>query len=173
MITNAETINVGVLGINDILQYSRVFTFDYSAVGADSLFYASVLLMAVDKVAGARVFRGCAFNTEVKFTAIVWVRKISAGRANEFGLRWISFAFIASRGAAYSIVAVRSVGIHVSAVYTTGMVVVSGRKPDADRCSSTVVAGVLFVLSFTAACYLVCRRIRNGSDSCCSCVRLC
>ena len=78
MITNAETINVGVLGINDMLNYSRVFTFDDSAVRGESLFYASILLMAVDKVVGARVILGYVFNTEVKLTAIVWVRKISA-----------------------------------------------------------------------------------------------
>jgi hypothetical protein len=78
VITNAETINVGVLGINDILQHTGVFTFDDSAVRADSLAYASFLLMAVDKVVGASVFRGCVYNTEVKLTAIVWIRKISA-----------------------------------------------------------------------------------------------
>jgi hypothetical protein len=78
VITNAETINVGVLGINDILHHTGVFTFDDSAVRADSLAYASILLMAVDKVVGASVFRGSVFNTKVKLTAIVWVRKISA-----------------------------------------------------------------------------------------------
>ena len=112
--------------------------------------------MAVDKVAGARVFRGCAVNTEVKFTAIVWVRKISVGRANE-----ISNAILASRGAAYSIGAVRSVGIQGSAVYVTGMVEESERKPDAERCSSTVVAGVLSVFRFTAECFFLCSDDRN------------
>jgi len=164
--TNAETINLRVLGINDILHYSRVFTFDDSAVGADSLFYTSVLLMAVDKFAGARVFRGCAVNTEVKFTAIVWVRKISAGRANEIGLMRNSNAFIASRVAAFTIVAGRSVGIQVSAVYITGMVVVSGRKPDADRFSSTVVAGVLSAFSFTAECFHLFNDDRNTNVCC-------
>jgi hypothetical protein len=33
--------------------------------------------MAVDKVGGARVFRGFTLNTEIKFTAVVWVRKIA------------------------------------------------------------------------------------------------
>ena len=77
VITNAKTIKVGVLGINDIFQYTRVFTFDDSAVRADTLAYASILLMAVDKVGGARVFRGFTLNTEIKFTAVVWVRKIA------------------------------------------------------------------------------------------------
>jgi hypothetical protein len=77
VITNTETINVGILGINNIVHFTCVFTFDDSAVRADSLAYARILLMAVDIVGGARVFRGCVSNTEVKLTAIVWVRKIS------------------------------------------------------------------------------------------------
>jgi hypothetical protein len=83
VITNADTINGGVLGIRDILHDTRVFTFDDSAVSGDNLSYASILLMVVDKVAGARVILGCGFNTEVILTAVVWVRKISAVRANE------------------------------------------------------------------------------------------
>lgn len=77
VITNAETVNVGVLGINDKLHYSRVFTFDDSAVRCESLLYARILLMAVDKVIGTRIFCGFVLNTEVELTAIVWVRKIS------------------------------------------------------------------------------------------------
>jgi hypothetical protein len=77
MITNADTINVGVLWINHIIYQGRVFTFDDSAVRADTATYARILLMAVDKVVGARVNRGCVFDTEVKLLAIIWVRKIS------------------------------------------------------------------------------------------------
>jgi hypothetical protein len=77
VITNTETINAGVFGINNIFHYTCVFTFDFSAVRAESLLYARILLMAVDIVGGARVFRGSVFNTEVKLTAIDWVRKIS------------------------------------------------------------------------------------------------
>jgi len=75
--TNAETINVGVLGMEDIFHYTRVFTFDDNAVRADSLTYASILLMTVDIVGGAIEFLGLSLNTEVKLMAVVWVRKIS------------------------------------------------------------------------------------------------
>jgi hypothetical protein len=79
--------------------------------------------MAIDIAGVASVFRGSVFNTEVKLTAIVWVRKISAIHANEFGNRWTSFAFLGSLVAAFSIGAVRSVGIQFSAVDRTGIVV--------------------------------------------------
>jgi hypothetical protein len=55
----------------------RVFTFDDSAVRAATPTYARILLMAVDKVGGARVNLGMSFDTEIKLLAIVWVRKIS------------------------------------------------------------------------------------------------
>jgi hypothetical protein len=75
--TNAETINVGVLGIDDVFHYTRVFAFDDSAVSGGTLAYASILLMAVDIVGGAKVFRGFFLHTDVKLTAIVWVGNIS------------------------------------------------------------------------------------------------
>jgi len=75
--TNAESINAGVRGIEDIFHYTRVFTFDDNAVSDDILTYASILLMVVDIVFCARVFRGISTNTDVKLTTVVWVRKIS------------------------------------------------------------------------------------------------
>jgi hypothetical protein len=87
-------------------------------------------------------------------------------RAKEIGRRWISFAFFASRVAAYSIVAVRSVGIQGSTACVTGKVVGSGRKLDADRCSSTVVAGVGSAWRVTAAWFHRCGGVRNSSDFC-------
>jgi hypothetical protein len=77
VVTNAETIHVGILRIEDILNYSRVFTFDDSAIAADSTTNASSLLMAVDIVVGTSVIGGKFPGTEVKLLAIFRVRKIS------------------------------------------------------------------------------------------------
>ena len=50
MTTNAETINAGVRGIEDIIRYTRVVTFDDNAARTGILTYASILLMVVDIV---------------------------------------------------------------------------------------------------------------------------
>jgi len=62
--------------------------------------------------------------------------------------------FIASRVTAYSIGAVRSAGVKFSAADRTG-IIVSRLNIDADRCSSTVVAGVVSVCRVTASWLLL------------------
>ena len=74
-------------------------------------------------------------------------------------------AVIDSLVTAYSIVAVRSVGVKFSAVDRT-VVYVMRSNVDADRCMSTVVAGVESVFNATAARWRHCTCYPSKSDEC-------